>query len=357
MSGTQFDARHRMTSRARAVTALGALLLVGASCPRGAGESDAIARGRSARASVCVDSSSRGPIADHHQHLFGPVIVRMANAPERVWELSGDDLVRSLTAARIDRAVVLSLGYQHGSPTFSGPDEYDRVRAENDWTSEQVLRHGDRLIGFCSVNPLKPYALAEIRRCAGMPGLRTGLKLHFGNSDVVLDDSAHLAQLRDVVRLANELRMTLSIHMRANISRGRPYGAAQARIFIDELLPLATDIPVQIAHLAGTGPGYRDPPADSALVAFIEAIAQRDPRVARLWFDVSGVVTASPPPPTLALVAQRIRQIGVDRVLFGSDGGVAGNLLPREAWAAFCRLPLTQAEFLGVANNVAPWLR
>jgi hypothetical protein len=31
--------------------------------------------------------------------------------------------------------------------------------AENHWTSAQVAKYPHRLIGFCSVNPLRPYAV------------------------------------------------------------------------------------------------------------------------------------------------------------------------------------------------------
>jgi uncharacterized protein len=61
-----------------------------------------------------------------------------------------------------------------------------------------VARFTDRLRGFCSVNPLKDYALEEITRCARDPRLRSGLKMHFGNSDVDLGDAKHVARLLDV---------------------------------------------------------------------------------------------------------------------------------------------------------------
>jgi hypothetical protein len=64
------------------------------------------------------------------------------------------------------------------------------------------------------------------------------------------------------------------------------------------------------------------------------------------------ISTANP-----ALVARRIRQVGVERVLYGSDAAVGDNLRPREGWAAFRRLPLTDAEFQRIATNVAPYLR
>lgn len=58
-----------------------------------------------------------------------------------------------------------------------------------------------------------------------------------------------------------------------------------------------------------------------------------------------------------ALVAKRIRQVGVERILYGSDAAVGDNLRPREAWAAFRRLALTEDEFDTIARNVAPYLR
>lgn len=51
------------------------------------------------------------------------------------------------------------------------------------------------------------------------------------------------------------------------------------------------------------------------------------------------------------------RQVGVDRIPYGSDAAAGGNLPPREAWAAFRRLPLTAAEFDTIARNVAPYFR
>jgi hypothetical protein len=53
---------------------------------------------------------------------------------------------------------------------------------------------------------------------------------------------------------------------------------------------------------------------------------------------------------------RRIRQVGVERILFGSDAAIEGNR-PRESWAAFRRLPLTEAEFDRIARNLAPYLR
>ncbi len=258
--------------------------------------------------------------------------------------------------AGIHRAVVLSLAYQFGNPNRPPiENEYDAVKAENDWTSQQVALFPDRLRGFCSVNPLKPYALQEVSRCAKDQHLRLGLKLHFGNSDVDLNDPAHVELLQMVFRQANTNRMAVVIHMRSSVTRKRPYGAKEAGIFLNQVLPSALDVPVQIAHLAGAG-GYDDPAIDQALSVFVDAIAKRDARMARVYFEVSGIVGLGKWEDKVAKVAERIRQLGLERVLYGSDGAVGGNP-PREAWATFRKVPLTDSEFQTIASNIAPYMR
>src|SRR5262249_57283709 len=132
----------------------------------------------------------------------------------RIEPLDAADLIAYLDAAGIRRAAVLSVAYQFGNPNRPvAENEYAQVRAENDWTSRQIARFPDRLRGLCGVNPLKDYALAELERCARDPYLRTGVKLHFGNSDVDLGNADHLERLRHFFRTANDHRMALVIHM------------------------------------------------------------------------------------------------------------------------------------------------
>jgi predicted TIM-barrel fold metal-dependent hydrolase len=272
-----------------------------------------------------------------------------------VTALGADDLIPLLDSAGIRRAVVLSVAYMYGSPTRTVEDEYAKVGAENDWAAAQAALHPDRLIAFCGFNPLKDYALEELARCAGDRRFGRGIKLHFGNSDVLLDDPVHLERLRQVFRAANEHRMAIVVHLRASISRQRPYGAAQAKIFLEQLLPLAPDVPVQVAHLAGTGPGYDDPPADSAMAVLADAVIRGNRSTRRLWFDVTSVVDTGISSGNAALVARRIRQVGIERILFGSDAAVGDNLRPRESWAAFRRLSLTDDEIARIADNIAPY--
>ena len=93
------------------------------------------------------------------------------------------------------------------------------------------------------------------------------------------------------------------------------------------------------------------------MAVLAEAVERHDPRTRRLWFDVATCVDQNISAANAALVAKRIRQVGVKRILFGSDAAAGDNLRPRESWAAFRRLPLTESEFKQIASNVAPYLR
>jgi predicted TIM-barrel fold metal-dependent hydrolase len=292
------------------------------------------------------------PRADHHQHLFGPGTQGLAPSLKRV---DAAQLIASLDEAGIGRAAILSVAYQFANPNRPPvPDEYARVRAENDWTAAEVARFPLRLRGICSVNPLRPWAAAELARCAANPNLSTGLKLHFGNSDVDLASPEHRARLREVFALANRQGMAIIVHLRANISRNRPYGRPQGEAFL-RLLESAPDVTVQIAHLAGAG-SFEDPRVAEALGVFVDALERSDPRVQRLFFDVSGVAGIGNWEQHRARVAERLRRIGMARILFGSDG-TADVLRPRDAWTLFRRLPLSDEEFSQIAANVAPYLR
>ena len=293
------------------------------------------------------------PLADHHQHLFSPTYVARST---NLKPITAQDVIDLLDKAGIQRAVLLSTAYAYGRPGSEPPDEYAKVKAENDWTGAQAALFPKRLIAFCGFNPLKDYALDELARCAKDPNLRHGIKMHFGNSDVQIETPEHFEKLKKVFQAANKQRMAIIVHMRASISKKRPYGPEQARAFL-ELLSFAPDIPVQIAHLASSGPGYDDPPAHSVIAVLAEAVAKKDRRTRNLWFDVASNAHPSNPSETSELMVKLSRQIGVKRILYGSDAAAGNNLRPREAWEAFRQLKLSTKEIQTIARNVPPYFR
>ena len=273
--------------------------------------------------------------------------------PPFVEPLTADHLIRDMDETGIERAAVLSVAYFFGTPTRKWPgDEYANVRAENDWVAAQVARHPNRLVAFCGVSPLKDYAIQEIRRCAGELRMK-GLKLHFRSSRVDVLNPEHLEKVRRAFRTANELGLALVVH--TNV---RPYGREQAEVFLKELLPAAPDVVVQIAHLWG---GNEFTPA--ALSVFADAVAAGDPRTKNLYFDLTEVEPAaaitSDPAETMQAIARLIRQIGLKRILYGSDAAATADAPPTSLrWARLRhRLALTNEELKVIADNVAPYMR
>jgi predicted TIM-barrel fold metal-dependent hydrolase len=304
-------------------------------------------------AMIALEQQHAAPQVDHHQHLWSPAAAALS---PNLSPLTASELVKLLDAAGIRRAAVFSLAYQYGNPNRPPVEnEYTKVAAENDWTAREVASYPDRLVAFCSVNPLKEYASREIARCASDQQLRRGLKMHFGNSDVDLANPEHVEQLRRVFRTANAHAMAVVVHMRSSVTKKRPYGAAQAKVFLTQILPEAPDVTVQIAHLAGAG-GYEDPTIDEALGVFADAIAAKDPRLKHAYFDISGV-TRPGIEQDLNRVVARVRQLGLDRVLYGSDGGPNASGAPKARLADYERLPFTDAEFRAIADNVAPYMK
>lgn len=264
--------------------------------------------------------------------------------------ITAANLIAQLDDAGIRRATVLSVAYWYGSPF--GPrveNEYAKVRAENDWVAQQVGQYPDRLAAFCSFNPLKPYALEELERCAKIPAFR-GIKLHFGNSGVELSHPEDAEKVGRVFRAANQHRLAIVVHMFTG-AEYETQGGVDARVLLTKLLPEAPDVPIQIAHMAGGGRS-----TDSALAVFANAITAGDPRTRNLYFDVA-TLTAGETREGLQRDAMRMRQIGLNRILFGSDMSPP-NPPPRVSWEMFrIRMPLTDAETRTIAANMAPYFR
>ena len=291
-----------------------------------------------------VATPRTAPYVDYHEHLVSAAFQPFVQLPPR----DGAELVRRLDAAGIARAVVLSVAYTYGDERKPIKEEdRDRMtREENDWTSAQVVANAPRLVGFCSANPLREAALAELQRCLKLPGM-VGIKQHWGNSGITLRNPAHLARMQQVFALAERLKVPVLVHMRAR--GGLNYGPEDARLFLEKLLPTAPDVDVIVAHFAGGG-DYSDE-LDQVMSAFADAAQRHDPATKNLYFDVAGVVTEEATPHLCALIAKRIRQIGPTHILYGSDTSPPGGSI-RAGWEIFrSKVPLTPRELQTIMQN------
>lgn len=299
------------------------------------------------------------PLVDHHQHLRSRAGTDLVyrdrkDAPDAV-VIDADDIIAQLDQAGIRRAAVLSLAYWFESPLFDGPipeNAHQLVRAENEWTAAEVARFPDRLIAFCSFNPLSEAALRELEWCAASGKFR-GVKLHLGNSGVDIRKPDHAQKVARVFQAINAARLPMVVHMWTDPTYEEE-GAEHATAFLTRILPAAPDVVVQIAHLAGGGPT-----TEAAFGVFADAIAANDPRTKNLYFDASTSVVPELSRADVENLARRFRQVGLDRILYGSDGARGPeNTIAREGWQAFRRLlPLSDQEIMDVADNVAPYMR
>lgn len=297
--------------------------------------------------------------ADGTDRHFGPFLLAAVRGGDGAWRIAAEQhvyqgapqfqsphtaaqLVAEMDAAGVGRGVVLSDGYYFDSVRPEPvPDEYAKVRAENDWTAAQVGQFPDRLVAFCSFNPLRDYALAELERCAASGRFR-GVKLHFNAAQLKFGDPDEVARARRVMEAANRHRLPMIVHVRP----GAKYGREEAEAFLRHLVAAAPDVPIQIAHLWG-GETF----SAEALEVYAKAVAERDPIVRNLYFDISGA-THYAQADEMPRIAALIRRIGIGRILYGSDAPIAAT------WQALVtKLPLTEAEFRAIAGNVAPYMR
>lgn len=320
-----------------------------------------------------VSSASRVtaiPLADHHVHVFSPAVRRWLETELNIPHLpasDGDELMAALQKDHVAKAAVLSNAYFFGKDTAKQPKDLKVLVAENDRIADWVARYPDRLAGFFSVNPLADSAFPEIERCATRR-IFAGLKLHLANSGVDLRNPQHVRRLAAIFRRANALGLAIVIHMRTL----RPdYGGEDARIFIEEVLSAAPDVPVQIAHLAGWG-GY-DVATDDALSAFVDAATRINGDSDHVYFDVSAVVRGVGRVPDSSAttvefgaanwwpqkrylrLAERLRALGLRHIVFGTDWpewSPRSYLLDLEK-----NVPLTPRELRILLVNRAPWLR
>jgi predicted TIM-barrel fold metal-dependent hydrolase len=289
------------------------------------------------------------PLVDYHQHLVSPAFEPIVKMRER----DGAALVRELDQAGIKRSVVLSVGYSFADERKGLPDPDRLTREENDWTSRQVTANAPRLIGFCSANPLRPAALDELHRCLELPGM-VGIKLHLGNGGISLRNPDHLRRIQQVFALAQRNATPILVHMRAR--NGQDYGAPDARLFIDQVLPMAPSSEVIVAHLGASSPGYAEQ-NDEVMAVFAEAAQNRDPRIRNLYVDTGANIDADTSTADAALAAKRMRAFGLKRVLYGSDLSAPGGSI-RAGWELFrSKMPLSPAEFQIIASNRTRFVR
>lgn len=338
-------------------------------------------------------NAAAGPSAEHHLHLQSAELTRIVDAAQRAGggspkdapplsAPSAADAIEALDSAGVRYGLALSGGYFWGSPFLRSPmlsaildslgvqlvDERAKVRAENARLAEQVALYPDRLIGACSVNPLKDYAVEEVEIC-GTDTRIGAMKLHLANSMMDFSDTTHVARLRTFFQALGKTDLVAVVHVR---NRGPGYGAEDTRVFIREVLTAAPNVPVQISHMAGWG--FYDDATHSAMQPFVDAFRDGTLNAERITFGV-GVLVSDPADAGAdtmkarqmreqnARLAERMREVGIDRVVVETDWpffppvGEPRTRIARYREQLRSTLPLEPAELDRFFSNVGPMFR
>ncbi|MDA1278464.1 MAG: amidohydrolase family protein [Chloroflexi bacterium] len=200
-----------------------------------------------------------------------------------------EDLLSSMEGAGVDISVCTGFGW-----TDPGV-----ARESNDYNLESARLNPDRIVAFCSVNPLwGDDAVIEVRRCyeAGARGIG---ELHPDTQGILEADLAVLAPVLDTAR---ELGMPVLIHASEPVGHGYP---GKGTVTPELLMALVTAYPNNkfiFSHFGGGLPFYGLMPEvnlalknvyfDSAAFPFLYR-----PQV----FDVAA------------------RAVGIEKILFASD--------------------------------------
>ena len=168
-------------------------------------------------------SGQPGPlIIDFHTHIMPPefsversryrsldATLRELFADDQGGMATGSQLVKQMDKAGIDVSVAVGYGW-----TDAGV-----ARTSNDYILDAARKHPERIVPFCSVNPLWGLpAVEEVQRCveAGARGIG---ELHPDTQGII---SADLATLAPVLDAARELGIPTLIHASEPVGHGYP---------------------------------------------------------------------------------------------------------------------------------------
>jgi uncharacterized protein len=175
----------------------------------------------------------------------------------------------------------------------------EHYKRHNDYVIESVLKYPDRLIGFCTLNPLSPDAPKEIERC-----LKAGL---VGVGEIAVYDSDFsedvISRFKDIMSLCVEMDVPILLHANEPVGHKYPGKQPMSLAGLYELIKRYPSNRIVLAHWGGG--------------IFFYGLMKKEVREAlsNVWLDMA----ASPYlyRPDIYKIAGEI--MGFDKILFGSD--------------------------------------
>ena len=241
-------------------------------------------------------------IIDFHTHVFSPQIKKnrseyidndpsfaMIYSQPEAKMATADELIDSMDKDGVDISVIVNYGWT----------THEFCVETNDYILESIARYPDRLIGFCSVQPIAyDAAIDEIERC-----VKGGVKgVGEMRPDIQLLDLLDEDVMKPFTEVIAKHKLILLTHASEPVGHDYP---GKGSITPDMLYPFITsypDLTIVCAHWGGGLPFY-------ALMPEVQKA------MANVFFDTA----ASPFLYSPQIYHQVIGLVGADKILFGSD--------------------------------------
>jgi predicted TIM-barrel fold metal-dependent hydrolase len=225
---------------------------------------------------------------DAHVHILSPELIK-------IWKGFGipfsrldeyysdiDVILKNTGTKRID---LISMAHVFSSNEFGKfENERELVEAENSYVAAARNKYPKKIRAFCSVDPLREYAVEELERCRTALKM-DGIKLHHNANQVYLTVPAHLEKVKKVFEFAAKHKMPVLMHFDNSHRRfGKPDVDLLAGSILNDLKP----VKLRIAHF-GTSGGF-NLRTKVFLDAFIEQLnSNAKLKKHKITFDISAV--------------------------------------------------------------------
>lgn len=241
-------------------------------------------------------------IIDFHAHVFPPQIKKnrrryaesdpcfaMLYSKSSARLATAEELIASMDKNGIDVSVILNTGWT----------THDLCVETNDYILESISRYPDRLIGFCSIQPLSfEAALYEIERCAegGARGIGEFMP------DVQLFNLIDDEITAPFVKMMRRHKLIMLTHASEPVGHDYPGKGTVTPDLLYRFIASYPDLPLICSHWGGGLPFY-------ALMPEVKKALKN------VFFDTA----ASPLLYSPQVYNMGIELVGADKILFGSD--------------------------------------
>lgn len=264
-------------------------------------------------------------IADGHVHILSPELIKIwkglgipFSRPDEYYS-DIDVILKNTAVKRID---LISMAHVYSSEEFGAfKNERELVEKENSYVAAARDKYPKKVRAFCSIDPLREYALEELERCRGALKM-DGIKLHHNANQVYLTVPAHLEKVKKVFEFAANHKMPILMHFD---NSHRRFGEPDIKLLTGSILNELGPVNLTIAHF-GTSGGF-----SSRTRAFINAFitelsANKNLEKHRILFDISAVAldkdsegVSKLTDEEFAVLGVYVRRLGLHRVKFATD--------------------------------------